>query len=157
MPFVMNASSKEQSVQAHGAWFTFSAGQIKEMGQSKVDFLTSNKAYMGFVAVPEEFADLDYRNSPEGKAKLEQIRTNGISNRIKHLEWLKNNELKSLRKDMDKANIKAEVESEMTDESTIALKGALEELKGYQAKKSDPVKERAAQIRELEAALSSDE
>lgn len=156
MPFVMNASSKEQTVQAHGAYFTFTSGQIKEMSDSKVYFLSSAKAYLGFVAVPEEFSDLEYRNSAEGKQKLEELRAKGVANRIQHLEWLKNNELQSLRKDMDKANIKAETASEMTTESTNALTSALEELKGYQTKKIDIVKERADKIRELEAALDSD-
>jgi hypothetical protein len=156
MPFVMNASSKEQTVQAHGAYFTFTSGQIKEMSDSKVYFLSSNKAYLGFVAVPEEFSDPDYKNTAEGKAKLEALRAQGVANRIQHLEWLKNNELNSLRKDMDKANIKSDVASEMTNESTAALTSALEELKGYQVKKTDIVKERADKIRELEAALSDE-
>ena len=157
MPFVMNASSKEQTVQAHGAYFTFTPGQIKEMSESKVYFLASNKAYLGFVAVPEEAADLEWRSSPEGKAKLEELRAEGVQNRIQHLEWLKNNELVSLRKDMDKANIKSETASEMTAESTSALTSALEELKSYKTKKSDVVKERAEKIRELEKALDADE
>jgi hypothetical protein len=91
MPFVMNASSKEQTVQAHGAYFTFGPGQIKEMSENKVYFLSSAKAYLGFVAIPEEAADVEWRNSPEGKAKIEELRATGIQNRIQHLEWLKNN------------------------------------------------------------------
>lgn len=156
MPLVMNASSKEQTVQVHGAWFTFTPGQIKDMNENKVFFLTSNKAYLGFVSVPEEFSDIEYKNTDEGKAKLEALRTQGIQNRIQHLEWLRNNEMKSLRKDMDKANMKGETESEMTGESFKALKSAMEELKGYQVKKVDSVKERADQLRELEAALTEE-
>lgn len=153
MPLVMNASSKEQRTQVHGAWFTFAPGQIKEMQDDKVFFLVSNRAYQGFVSVPEKFADIDYRNTLEGKKALEDLRAQGISNRVQHLEWLKNNELKSLRKDMDKQNMKADTESEMTGESFSALTSALEELKGYKTKSKDSIKERQAQLQELQKAL----
>lgn len=154
MPLVMNASSKEQTVQVHGAWFTFNPGQIKEMNDDKVHFLTSTKSYMGFVGVPDKYSDIDARNSESGKKELEEIRATGVSNRIKHLEWLRANEIQSLRKDMDKQNIKAEVESEYTSESFAALKSALQELKTYKTRSADKVKERADELRALEADLA---
>lgn len=157
MALVMNASSKEQTVQVHGAWFTFAPGAIKEMNDNKVAFLSSNKAYLGFVAVPEKFGEVEERNSPEGKRELEELKAAGITNRIKHLEWLRNNEMQSLRQDMDKKSIKAETETEMSTDSFAALKGALEELKGYKSKTADTVKQRAAELKELAAALTDEE
>lgn len=153
MPLIMNASSKEQMVQVHGSWFTFAPGAIKEMNENKVYFLASNKAYMGFVAVPDKFSDLDERNTKEGKAELEELRMKGIQQRIQHLEWLKHNELKSMREDMDKKNLKAAVESQMSPESFKALTSAMEELKGYQAKSHDTAKERADVLKALQAEL----
>lgn len=153
MALVMNASSREQTVQVHGAWFTFAPGQIKTMNEDKVFFLSSTKGYMGFVSVPEKFEDLDARSTPEGKKELEQIREQGVSNRIRHLEWLRHNELKSLRQDMDKKNIKAATETEMTSESFGVLEDALKELKGYKSKAKDSVRERRDRLKELSAGL----
>jgi transcription antitermination factor NusG len=157
MPLIMNASSKEQTVQVHGAWFTFAPGAIKEMNENKVHFLSSNKGYMGFVQVPDELSDLDARSSADGKKKIEELREAGVRNRIQHLEWLKNNELKSLRQDMDKQNIKAETETEMTASSFKSLTSAMEELKGYRTKDDTTVQDRAKRLKELQAALSTNE
>ena len=156
MALVMNASSKDQTVMVHGSWFTFKPQQIKELNDDKVHFLCEKSMHLGFVAVPEELADLDARSSAEGKKKLEALREQGISNRIRHLEWLRNNEMRSLRKDMDKQNIKAEVESEMTGDSFSALSSALKELAGYKTKTNDTVKDRAAALKELNAALTEE-
>lgn len=155
MPLVMNASSREQTVQVHGSWFTFSAGAIKEMNENKAAFLASAKAYMGFVALPDEFSDLDYKGSEEGRRRLEEYRAQGVQSRVRHLEWLKNNELKSLREDMDKKNIKADTETEMTADSFGALTSAMEELKGYKTKSNATIKERADKLKELQDALTS--
>jgi len=145
----MNASARPQQVQAHGAWFAFAPEQIKEMNDDKVAFLTSVKAYLGFVSVPETLADLDFRQSKEGKELMVEVKKSGIANRIKHLEWLKHNELKSLRVDMDKANIKADISSEMTGESSKALAEALKELKEYSVKKINEVQKTMDEINEL--------
>jgi soluble P-type ATPase len=154
MPYIMNASSREQTVQVHGSWFTFAPGGIKEMNDNKVHFLASSKAYMGFVEIPEKFSDLSYRQSPDGAKQMEEFRQKGVAARIKHLEWLKNNELKSLREDMDRKNIKAETTTEMGGESFSALESALTELKGYKTKTNEAEKERQEKLKELTAALA---
>jgi primosomal protein N' len=153
MPFIMNASSVEQSVQVHGSWFSFKAKQIKEMNEAKSAFLTSTKGYLGFVALPDEASDLDWRSTKEGKAEIESAERNGIENRIRHLEWLRSNEQKSLRKDMDKVNMKSEVAAEWTDSSYNALKAAAEELATYKKSTDNKVEDRTKKIKDLEAAL----
>lgn len=153
MAFVLNASSKQQSVKVHGSWFTFNPGQIKQMDDIKVSFLTSIASYQGFVEVSEEFADPSFSATPKGRAALDEARAKGIANRIKHLEWLKKNELESLRGDMDRANIKAETSSEYTPESVTALKRALEELKDYQIKKTDEMGAAVSEIEKLRKEL----
>ncbi len=153
MALVLNASCRPQSVQVHGSWFEFQPGQIKMMNEDKVFFLTSNKSYLGFVGVSDQFEDPAYKETEKGKEELAAAKQNGVSNRIAHLEWLKNNELKSLRGDMDKANMKAEVATEMSSASSKALVGALEELKEYRAKRTDEVQDTMNRVKELEAAL----
>ncbi len=156
MALVLNASCKMQSVQVHGSWFEFAPGQIKSMNEDKVFFLSSTKAYQGFVSVSDRFEDPGYQNTPEGKAELAEAKQNGVNSRIAHLEWLKHNELKSLRGDMDKANIKADVASEMSTSSSKALVSALEELKEYRAKSNDDVQDTMKKVQELEKALAEE-
>lgn len=146
MALVMNASAVTQTAQVHGSYFTFAPGQIKDMQDPKVDFLTSHKAYLGFVALPESMSDLEFRNTEEGKAILEQAKALGVANRIKHLDWLIANETKSLRNDMDKANLKSETSAEF---NAPALQGALKEKKEYRAKKADALAQQVDEINKL--------
>src|SRR5438128_2242204 len=106
MPLIMNASSQEQQVRVHGAWFTFKPKQIKEMHEDKVYFLTAQCGYLGFVTLPDSLSDLDYKQSAAGKAAIAEAESIGIQNRIQYLEMLKKNEIVSLQRDLDRANLK---------------------------------------------------
>lgn len=149
MPLVLNASSVEQTVQAHGAWFTFGPGQMKMMNDDKVGFLTSYKAYMGFVALPESMEDPAFANSEAGKKILAEAKAAGVNNRIKHLDAVKQNELVSLKRDLEQKNIKADVRAFMSDGAIAAMK----EIVGYQKKGQDEAAKKIAEIEELEKLL----
>jgi ABC-type sulfate transport system substrate-binding protein len=153
MPLVMNASSKEQTVQVHGAWFTFAPNQIKEMNENKVFFLATNKAYMGFVSVPDELADISFRQSKEGQEMEAKARMQGIASRVKHLEQVRDNELIGLKRDLEQKNIQADVRAFLS-EGCIA---AMEELVSYKTRKADDTAKKIERVKELEAALEGDE
>lgn len=152
MPLVMNATSKEVVVQAHGAWFTFAPNQIKDMHEDKVAFLTSNKAYLGFVGLPEELADLDTRNSAKGKEIIAAKKAEGVSNRIRHLELVRDNELISLKRDLDQKNITGDVRAYMSEGAI----NAMQELVTYKKANADVNEKKVEKIKELEAALLAD-
>jgi hypothetical protein len=149
MALVMNATSREVQVKIHGSWFTFKPEQIKEMHDGKAFHLASTCAYMGFVMVPDEFSDLDYKASKAGKEKLAELKAQGISNRVQYLEMLKDNELVSLKKDLDQKNLKI-------DPLTFMSKGMeenLKELATYKKASSQVEAERVARIKESLDAL----
>jgi len=151
MPFIMNASSQEQQVRVHGAWFTFKAKQVKEMHEEKVAHLSTNCSHLGFVSLPETYADLEFRNSPEGVATLKSAEDAGVKNRIQHLESLKKNELVALQRDIDRSGSKYDARLEVNEE---VLK-QLEELANYKIKNEDVAQQRVDRIRELEKKLES--
>lgn len=149
MPLIMNASSIEQTVKVHGAWFSFKPKQIKTMAEEKVFFLSSSCAYLGFVSVPEELEDLDIRASKEGQAKIKEAEERGIANRVQFLERLKHNELSSLQRDYDLRNDKSDPRVLVSKEM---LKN-FEELVTYKNKKQDMAQEQVNRIKELEKLL----
>jgi hypothetical protein len=149
MPLVMNASSQEQQVRVHGAWFTFSPGQIKDMHEDKVFFLTSTCSYLGFVGLPESLSDIDFKNSEAGQKLLAEAKQKGIANRVAFLESLKRNEIVSLQRDLDKANQKYDARLEMDP----AMLPQLEELATYKIKKQDEAQKKLDRIKEIEAQL----
>jgi hypothetical protein len=149
MPFVMNASSVEQCVRVHGDWFTFKPKQVKEMQDSKVNFLISTCANEGFVGMPDEWADLEYRTSDAGKAAQAAAESIGIANRVKHLEWLKHNETVSLQRDIDRQNLKYNSRRELSEEALEKMK----ELAGYKTRSEDAAEKRQAEFEKIEKAL----
>lgn len=149
MALVMNASSQEQSVRVHGSWFTFTPGQIKDMHEDKVYFLSSNCAYLGFVSLPETLADLEFRSSEEGKTIIQKAKETGIANRIQHLEELKRNELVSLQRDIDKSNMKYDARLEMAS----GMVKNLEELAGYKSRSQDAKQQQLDRVKEIEKLL----
>lgn len=148
MPFIMNASSQEQQVRVHGAWFTFKPKQVKQMLEEKVIFLSSTCAYLGFVALPDALEDLE-PSSPEAKKLKAEAEKQGIQNRVKYLEQLKHNEIVSLQRDIDKSNQKYDARLEAAPEFLAQL----EELAEYKVQHLDEAQARLDRIKELEAKL----
>lgn len=149
MALIMNACSINQSVQVHGAWFTFGPGQIKDMQEDKVFFLTSRKGYLGFVTLPDEMADLDFRNSKDGQEILAKAKVEGVGKRIAHLESVRDNELVSLKRDLEQKNIKSDPRSFMSDGAIAAM----EELAQYKKKNASETEKRIERVKQLEELL----
>ena len=147
---VMNASSQEQSVRVYGSWFTFKPDQIKEMNEDKGLFLTIQCNYLGFVGLPDKInEDIDFKNSDEGKQIIANAKKQGIMNRIQYLERLKQNELVSLQRDIDRAGLKYDARLEMSS----GMMKNLEELAGYKSKQQDQNQEKLDRIAEIEKLL----
>jgi len=146
LPFIINASSKEQQVKVQGDWFTFKSKQIKEMQEDKVRFLTSANAYLGFVEVDPRIEDLDFKNSKEGQAVIKKAEMDGVRARVAFLEDLKRNEIISLGRDLSRAGLDYDPRIEMSD----GMLKHLEELASYKAEKQDEAALKVERIKELE-------
>jgi len=151
MALVLNCLKQEVSVQALGDWFTFKGEQMKELNDNKATFIGDRKAYLGFVRVPEAFADVEYRNSEEGKAALEALKKQGITARCDFLRQTVNNELVSLKGDLDRANIQADVRAYMSPGATAAM----EELASYKRSDAEAAAAKIKHIEELEKLLET--
>lgn len=140
---IFNALDKEVKVAAFGNQFTFKPYQMKRMRGDIGSFLEVQKGYQGIVAIDDAFEDPEYAKSEVGAAALEEKKKEGVAKRIQHLEMQINNLRISLRQDLDKVNIKADV-------NAFATKGdlaAMDELLSYQRLQLDASKERAEHAR----------
>lgn len=146
---IYNATDQEQHVVAFGNHFNLKAQQIKSFNDDIGDFLAKMRRDFGLVSLPEEFEDMEYRNSDEGKAKLAEYRRQGINNRVRYLETIKYNLLVSMKKDLDMAELKI-------DPKVYASAGeeaALQELLNLQYKKQDEQAEKIKRLTEIEKKL----
>lgn len=153
MPIAYNASSQPHQVRVYGVWFDFPPKTMKVMDEAKVYFLESQRAYLGFVSLPDSFSDPEFKLSAEGKAILADAESRGVQARIMHLEWLKGNEMNALRRDMDRRNDKADTSAEMSPQSLTALEAAIEEIKGYKKASRGAEAEKADKLKKLTEAL----
>lgn len=151
MPFVMNASSKEHVVKVHGRYFTFKSGQIKNMEPNKVFHLITKCNHLGFVSLSDKFEDPQYQISDAGKAELAEAKARGVAARVAYLESMKKNEFESLRKDMDAANIKSNISSQMSPDTLKTLDEAAAELKTYAEAKKGAQKQTEDKLKAIEA------
>ena len=146
MPYIFNATNETVNVQAQGNWFSFKPKQIKGIINPNVAFfLATERADQGLVALPDEFEDLDYRNTPEAKAILKEKEEQGINNFIAALERRVYNNQVSLRQDLEKANQKI-------DPAALATAGELEamrKLKEYKSKANESSQKQMAEVAEL--------
>lgn len=149
MALVMNASATAQEVQVFGKYFTFAPGQIKQMQESHVAFLTSRKAYLGFVDLPETLEDLEFKASKEGQKIIADAKARGVASRVQHLNQVRDNELISLKQDLEQANIKGDVRAWMSKGAVNAMK----ELATYRAKNQDTESNKIKEIEALEKLL----
>ena len=149
--FVLNSLNKEVSTQAFGNWFTFKPGQMKRMRREIGDFLIRERRGLGLVFVSERlYEDKEYASSEEGKAELEQCTQAGINNRIAQLNSQVNN-LKSLQRDLEQKNIKADPLSYATEGDLSAM----EELHAFQVRSNDADKKRLERVKKLEQQLKA--
>lgn len=126
MPFVMNALATPINTQAHGKWFAWKPGQIKEIQNNDLAmFLTQNRGEEGLVGIDDHMMELD-KSDPENLAKfneyIEDRRKEGVQKRINKLDSIIRNLEQSLRFDLESKNIKS-------DPLSFASKGELQAYK----------------------------
>lgn len=118
MPYIMNALATPINTQAHGKWFQWKPGQIKEIqNQDLAHFFTQNRGEEGLVGINDNIMEL----APEDPTRVEFIeerRKEGVQKRINKLDSVINNLEQSLRYDLEAKNMKA-------DPLTFASKGEL--------------------------------
>jgi hypothetical protein len=152
MPFVMNSSHKERNVCAQGNWFFFKGKQIKNIASDSLAFFfTSNLAYEGLVRLPDAFEDPSYAASPEGKKDLAEAEEKGINARVAFLQSLVDNELNSLKRDMQKNNDQSDPRVHMSK----GMIANLEELAEYKRKGNAAKEAQLSRIAELEKAIKA--
>jgi hypothetical protein len=145
MALIFNATNEIQRTKALGNWFEFKPKQIKQMNENIAHFLTTERGDCGLVGLPEEMEDPEYRSSPEGKAILAEKEQQGIDSFVKAQRALIYNNQVSLRKDLDKNNMKL-------DPAALASDGELNAMRivaAYQAKKDDSEQKKIDEVREL--------
>lgn len=153
MPFIYNASSREVGVRVHGAHFTFGPKQVKTIiDPTKGAHMVDKFAYEGLVSLPDQWEDLDYRESPEGKKALKDAEARGIQNRIAHLERLKQNEIVSLQRDIDRGGMKYDARLEMSDQ----MMAQMEELAQYKSKSQDEQQKKLDRVKALEKLIDKE-
>lgn len=146
---VYNATEEEVTVQAFGNYFTFKPKQVKILTDSIGQFLIEKRFEDGIVGLPVEFEDPDYRNTDEGKKILAAKTKEGIDRFLDKQRKIVNNNLQSLARDLEMANIH-------TDSRAMASDGelrAMELLAKYQSKEMDEQKKRLEEFDKLQKKL----
>lgn len=106
MPLVYNPTKELVSTKMQGAWFTFKPEMKKSMDADKCRYIEEARKETGLVILPNEFDPQSehyvegYDKTPEGLAKLEECRLQGISNLLAHHYAIMKNNQVSLRRDM---------------------------------------------------------
>lgn len=101
MPLIINSDIDTVNVQAFGNWFTFKAGQTKNMDKRIVDFLDRDKRSYGLVALPEVCEESP--GSEEAKKAIEAAIQSGRGNIIQHLNSLITNLEQSFQTDVERS------------------------------------------------------
>lgn len=143
---ILNATVKDVHTKVFGNWHFIKAGQIKNFQEEVEHYMSIERGSLGLIAIPEEFNDAEYKNSEEGSAKLTEYKKQGVMKRVAHLQWLRNNELVSLRQDLEIANMKFDPLILANDK----IESALEELHSYQVAQDDSDKQRVERLRKLD-------
>lgn len=143
---ILNATVKDVHTKVFGNWHFIKAGQIKNFQEEVERYIALERGSLGLIAIPEEFNDPSYKDSEEGSAALKEFKKQGVMKRVAHLQWLRNNELVSLRQDLEVSNMKFDPLVLANDK----IEAALEELHGYQVAQDDSDKQRVERLRKLD-------
>lgn len=147
---VMNSTTENVKVQAFGNWFEFKPGQVKNLNDTLGQFMVTDKAYLGLVALSEQV--MEDPTSAEAIAAKEEARKVGIQRRIDYLKKNIHNLEVSLRRDLEMKNIKADPLTFATDSELSSYK----ELAKLQAFSEDAGKKRAEEIAKIKEQLNGD-
>lgn len=103
--FVFNTLDREVKIRIHGSWFIFKPKQIKQMNEDKVDFIATNGAWLGLMTLSNNFEEIEYRTSDEGKAELEVAAKRGRKTRYEYCQKIFINQTISLKKELEGTGI----------------------------------------------------
>lgn len=151
MSFIINASLETQTVRVFGNYFTLKPGQIKNFQEQIAHFLATDRRYHGFVALPDSFEDPSFAASEEGAKVLAEAKAAGIAARVAYLKRVVNNELISLKQDLERDNDKSDPRSYMSE----GVLAAMRELVKYQDLGEDVIKKKIDEAKELEEKIKS--
>jgi hypothetical protein len=149
MPLIMNATDETVQVKALGNWFSFNPGQIKVFEDKIAHFIATERKEKGLVDLPDEFMDPAYAQTPEGAKLLADKKKDGVEAYCNHLRWLIRNNEVSLRRDLERANMKIAPELEASEGEMKAY----ELLAKYQSKKQDETQKKLDRVSELKKAI----
>lgn len=145
MALVFNATAETISVKVYGNYFTFKPKQIKTLQDNVAHEMVTSRSEDGLVGLSPEFEDPTYKTTPEGKAAYETAEKQGVDAFIAKQRGLIYNNQVSLRRDLERANLKY-------DPSIEASKGELEAMRlvaKYQKSMEDSNQAKADEIKEL--------
>lgn len=151
MALLYNTTLEEQHVKALGNHFTFKPGQIKMFQDNVAHWIATMRREQGIVSLPAEFEDPEYKESEEGKKALATAKAEGIKNYLEFHRKIVYNNQKSLKQDLEMANLKV-------DPATLATDGELESMRlvaKYQALKSDDEQKKVDEVKELMQQIGS--
>lgn len=145
MAILFNTTKEKQTVRAAGNYFTFAPKQIKMMDDVLGHFIAVDKKSYGIVALPQEFEEPEYKQTAEGKAILAQKEKEGLEHFLAfHRSKIHNNQV-SLKKDLDRANLKIDPAVFATPQEIESMKIVSE----YQAAHEDEAQKKIDQVQEL--------
>jgi hypothetical protein len=146
MPYIMNCLPTPVSTKVFGNWISFTPGQIKLIhNESVAQFISEKRSEEGLVSIPDDAMEMKLDKPEEFKKIIEERKLDGIQARIRKLEWIKENLLSSMAKDMKKANITSDV----LLEASKGEKEAFKELKSLRAVVTESNQDNLAEMRQL--------
>lgn len=143
---VLNATNEDQHVVVFGNHFQMKSKQIKVFQDRIGDFLVSERSEKGFIALPDEFEEPGFQNTPEGKEILALKTQEGVANYLRKLKQIAYNAQVSVKQDLEKSGIKADHRTWTTDGELAAM----ELLSKYMDKEEDKAAKKAQRVKELE-------
>ena len=145
MGIIYNATKEEQTIRALGNWFTFKPKQMKVLSDNLSGWIGAHKKEHGLVELGESFSDPEYKDSEAGKEALALAEAEGLSSYLAHHRMIVANNQVSLRRDLNRADMKV-------DPAFEASLGELESMKivaKYAAKDEDLAQKRAEEVTRL--------
>jgi hypothetical protein len=135
----MNALDTPVNTQAFGKWFQWKPRQIKEIQNINLAmFLTEKRGEDGLVGIDDKMMEME-KDTPEAKAEfaqyIEDRRKEGVQKRIQKLDGIIHNLEVSLKRDLDRANLKQDplVEASKGELSAYKERASLMEYERQQA------------------------
>ncbi len=122
MPYIMNCLTDPVSVQAHGKWFSWKTGEIKQLHNVHLaEFISQKRGEDGLVDIPESVMEMDKTGS-EYRVAIAEKRREGITKRVNKLNSVVRNLEMSLRRDYETSGQKGNYNFEASAGELTAYK-----------------------------------